>query len=321
MPLLHIPPEPEASEPRVWPKVAIPPAKVVEWTGPDGVTHRLATEPYVSITGRRGFGVITPEHVTERTMSGTVLMRDVRVTPRVMSVPLLIQDDTPEAYLAAYRALQASVVHKDRGTITPGTIRVILPDGSSRSIPAYYQGGLDPVEDHIDDMVWSRQEMPDLEFYAPDPAFQGPDISQSWRIVVDGRAFYPFYPLRLNPSQLGGSATVTNPGDLPAYPIWEITGPGTPTITNTDTGQEFAFTEELTAGQVVTVDTRPPDIAPETGLTAFDDSDTDFWPHFDGLPDLFDLPSGQTNLSIALDAATSDSRVALTFAPRYQAGW
>jgi hypothetical protein len=291
------------------------------WIGPDGTVFRLDDDPYTSLTGRTGFGPIRPEHVVERTMSGTALMRDVRLTPRVMTVPLLIQADTPSGYLSAYRALQASTIHKVRGSLVAGRMRVVLPDGSFREIPAYYQGGLDPVEDVLDDMLWSRQEHQDLEFYAPDPAFLGPGIPHAWQIVVAGRAFYPVYPLRLNPSQLGGTATVLNPGDLPAYPVWTITGPGTVTIANLDSGEQFGFSTELDPGQVVTVDTRPPDVAPDTGLTAVDDQGEDFWPHFDRLPDLFELPPGETRLALDLTSATEASRVDLVFTPRYQAGW
>lgn len=322
MPLLYVPPTREVQPPREWPKVPTPPPKELVWYGPDGSTIELTSGPYTSVTGRSGFGVVEPDPVVERTMSGAAWMRDVRATPRVMSVPLVIQGSSREEYLAAYRGLQRALRHhRPGGGIAPGVLRVVLPDGSWREIPAYYQGGLDMTEDVVDDLLWYRGEFPNLELYAPDPAFLGREEAHTWRIVVTARPFYPIYPVTLSPGELGGSATVTNPGDVDAYPIWELTGPGTPTVTNTDTGQSWGFTGELAPGQVVTVDTRPPDVAPDTGLTAVDGDGTDWWPNFDGLPDLWTLPPGTTTLEVTMTGATEDSLIRLRFRPRYLAGW
>lgn len=323
MPLLHIPPEPAPREPEGWPKVPTPPGKRIVWVSPDGTELLLSDgDPYINVTGRRGFGAVTPEHVTDRTMSGAALMRDVRVTPRVMNVPLLIQAGDQDTYLEAHRALVAATSHKrSSGRVVAGRIRVELPDGSYRQIDAYYQGGLDPSEDEIDDLIWSRQEHRDLEFYAPDPHFYGREVTQAWKIQIDARPFYPIYPIRVAPSQLGGNATFTNQGDADAYPVWEVTGPGTPVVTNVDTGETWGFGTALTEGESVTVDCRPPDIAPDTGLTAYDNTDVDWWPEFSGFPELFTLPPGETSLSISMTGATEDSKVRLTFAPRFRAGW
>ncbi|ASU83586.1 phage tail protein [Nocardiopsis gilva YIM 90087] len=322
MPLLHIPPETAPPEPPGFPKVPVAPGKRIVWIAPDGTELGLSDgDPYISVTGRSGFGAVRPEHVVDRTMSGTALLRDVRVTPRVMRVPLIVQAGDADAYLAAYRTLTASTRHKTGATVTAGTLRVELPDGSWRQITAYYQDGLDPHETELDDLMWSRQEHPSLEFYAPDPFFEGPEVTQAWKIVISSRAFYPIYPITVNPSQLGGSATFTNAGDADAYPIWEITGPGTPVVTNSDTGESWGFDTALGIGEVVTVDTRPPDIAPETGLTAVSGGGTDWWPNFAGFPELFLLPPGETSLQITMTGADEGSQVRLTYRPRYRAGW
>lgn len=321
MPLLYRPPTTDTPAPS-WPRVPVPPAKRIVWVGPDGSVHRLTDgAEYVSVTGRSGLGLVVPDLVTDRTMSGPALLRDHRPTPRVINIPLVVQGADQATYLAAHRALGASFRHKSGDTITPGRLRVELADGSWREIHAYYQGGLEPVESVLDDMMWLRQEHPNLEWYCPDPYFYGPEQNPSWRIVASGRAFYPIYPIKLNPSQFGGAAIVTNPGDADSYPVWEFVGPGTVTVTNTDTDEEFGFDASIPAGRTVTVDARPPDIEPETGLTATDDLGGDWWPNFDGLPSLFHLPPGVANLQITMTSATNDSLVRLRFAPRYQAGW
>lgn len=322
MPLLHIPPETVPPEPPGWPSVPVPPGKRLVWIAPDGSEFGLSDgDPYIGVTGRSGFGAVDPDHVVDRAMSGTGLLRDVRLSPRLMRVPLIVQAGDADAYLEAHRALVATTRHKVGGELVPGHLRVELPGGAWRQIACYYRGGLDPSEDVLDDLIWSRQEHPNLEFYAPDPHFSGPEVEHTWKIVVTSRAFYPLYPIKVNPSQLGGEATFVNEGDADAYPVWEVTGPGTPIVTNQDTGESWGFDTALTAGQVVTVDCRPPDVAPDTGLTAVDDSSTDWWPNFAGFPELFLLPPGETHLLITMTGATEDSQVRLSYAPRFQAGW
>jgi hypothetical protein len=292
------------------------------WVGPDGDEFPLTDgDEYTSITGRSGFGRVVPDLVTDATASGAARLADYRDTPRLMRIPLVVSGDDPDAYLASWRALVASTWHRRPGEVAMGRIRVELPDGSWRHIQAVYHSGLDPSEDVLDDLMWSRQEHQALEFWAPEPHFEGPEISLSWRLALDPVPFYPIYPLRLKASQVGGSATIDSPGDAPSYPVWQITGPGTPVVTSETTGQTWAFSEPVPAGRTVTVDCRPPSVAPDTGLTAVDDLGGDWWGRFAGWPELWDIPPGETRLSAQMIGATADTRLSVSFAPRYLAGW
>lgn len=322
MPLIIIPPPVPPPPPRVWPKVPTPPGKRIVWVAPDGDEFPLSDgDPYISVTGRSGFGRVVPDLVTSTTAPGAARLDDYRDSPRLMRVPLVVADRTPEEYLAAHRALVASTRHRRPDEIAMGRVRVELPDGSWRHIRAVYHGGLDPHEDELDDLMWSRQAHDSLEFWAPEPHFEGPEISMSWRLAADPVPFYPLYPLRVASSQVGGSATITSPGDAASYPIWEITGPGTPVVSNETTGQSWAFGEEIPAGTTVTVDCRPPSVAPETGLTAVDQNGVDWWDRFVGFPTLWEIPPGETRLAAQMVGATPDTRLRLRFAPRYLAGW
>lgn len=323
MPLVIVAPPVPEDPPRVWPKVPTPPGKRIVWVSPDGEELPLTDgDEYTSVTGRAGFGRVVPDLVTESTASGAARLADYRDSPRLMRIPLVVAGNDPDAYLAAHRALVASTRHRRPGQAPAlGRIRVELPSGSWREIPAVYHGGLDPAETELDDLMWSRQEHAALEFWAPEPHFVGPEIALAWRLAADPVPFFPLYPVRVASSQVGGSATIFSPGDADSYPVWEITGPGTPIITNADTGQTWAFDTEVPAGETVTVDCRPPSVAPDTGLTAVDSSGVDWWGAFAGFPDLWSIPPGRTRLVAGLSGATPDSRLRLAFAPRYLAGW
>jgi len=322
VPLIIVAPPVPVPPPRVWPKVAVPPGKRLVWISPDGEEFALSDgDSYTSVTGRAGFGRVVPDLVTEATAPGAARLADYRDSPRLMKVPLIVSGGDQDAYLAAHRALVASTRHRRPGRVAMGRIRVELPDGTWRHIGCVYHGGLDPLEDILDDLMWARQEHQALEFWAPEPHFEGPEISLSWRLALDPVPFYPLYPLRLKASQVGGSATILSPGDAPSYPVWRVTGPGTPVITNVTTDQSWAFSEPVPEGVTVTVDCRPPSVAPQSGLSARDDVGGDWWDRFAGWPQLWDIPPGQTLLSAQMIGATPDTRLSVSFAPRYLAGW
>lgn len=302
------------------PRAVRRPAKRLIWVDPTGVEWPLTGEGLESLTGRSGFGLTQYELVTQRMPSGGALVTGQRLTPRVLAVPLLVEAATPQGYLELHRAFSASLRHKRGGAVRAGRIRVELPDGTSRSIAAYYQGGFDPAEESLDDLVAARQAHPGLEFLCPEPTWEGEPVQRTWSSAA-GSSLYPIYPLEVAPSSVLGNLTEDVAGDSDAYPVWEITGPGTPTITNVTTGEQWAFTAPIPDGTTVTVDCRPVEVAPDTGLTAVDDSDTDWWPSFDENPQLWHLEAGTNELDVAVAGSTGDTRVMLTYAPRYQAGW
>jgi hypothetical protein len=69
----------------------------------------------------------------------------------------------------------------------------------------------------------------------------------------------PSTPPHLPPSQPYTTAgVIANAGSLPTWPVFVITGPVTnPVITYTGTPVSIGYTGTLTAGQVLTIDTRP----------------------------------------------------------------
>src|SRR5690606_30720906 len=80
---------------------------------------------------------------------------------------------------------------------------------------------------------------------------------------------------QVSSGQVLGETTLTNPGDVEAWPTWTITGPASlVTITHLDTGEEFAVDPgadgidhgPLLEGEQVVVTTDPPRVrGPEGG--------------------------------------------------------
>lgn len=304
--------------------------KRITWTSAVGDTIDLTSRAggYFTLTGREGFGPIDADIVADRMASGSSLPRAHRWQPRLMTNPLQIEGKTEAEYLARYRRLQASLRHPidpDTYLPVPGRITVELPDGSSRFIPALYQGGASPTEDHLDDVLAHWVRLPNLQFYAGFPLWQGADIGRSWQVSPATRPFYPIYPIRVKSSQVLDDATIFNPGDADAFPLWRLRGPGTPTIGNADTGAVFRFSEPIPSGVTVTVDCRPVELAPATGLTALDDQglgdSSDWWDRFVDFPAFWTVPPGTTHLNLAMTGADETSRIQLIALAGWQGGW
>ena len=310
---------------RATPPAPVPvglPRKHIVWETPSGDLIDLSDSAagYVSIPGRSGFGVVPRENVYDQHLDGAS-MRAVRVLPRVVSLPIRIQGSTTDEYLSRLRRLQAAFRHPvdpATGIPRPGKLRVLLPDGSARELRAYYNGGLDGTEDPLDDLILKMQEFPELEFLAVDPYWVGGVVnSPTWRTGVGTAWFGGPFPRMLSASQVLGGVSVLVPGDAECYPVWTITGPGSPVVRNETTGREWRFRDSapLSAGQTVTVDTRP-DV-----LTVVDDQGDSLYSALDEWPDLWPLEPGVNDLTVEMVGADTGSSIRFTAEIRWQAGW
>jgi hypothetical protein len=120
-------------------------------------------------------------------------------------------------------------------------------------------------------------------------------------------------PVELAPGALIGNVRVTNAGDADAHPVWAITGPGTPTLTNTTTGKSFGLAVPLAAGETVTIDTRP------TMQSAVDSAGRNRWPDLvkTSPRQLWPLIPGENVVDLQLAGADPGSRIVLSFTRRW----
>lgn len=306
-----------APEPPPSPPPAVAP-KRIRWTSPGGDVVPLsdAAVGYVSLPGRSGFGLPPREVVYDAAPNGGGVLRSIHDQVRVISLPLRIQGSSQQEYLTRLQRLQRAFRHRLGGEDLPGTLTVDLPDGTHRSIQAFYNGGLDGEESVMDDLLLYQQVFPQLEFLALDPYWMGDTVGDNWK-VEDTSAFFGTMPVPLVATQSLGSVTIDVPGDADAYPIWTITGPGAPTLTNNTTGRSLAFDggSPIASGRVVTIDTR------EDRLTVVDDLGDSYWSSLEPYPDLWTLEPGVNELTVSVASATSDTQVSVTATVRWQTGW
>ncbi|MCP2168137.1 phage distal tail protein [Goodfellowiella coeruleoviolacea] len=278
--------------------------EVIQHVDPDGVVTDLAVAWDVS--GRYGVTV----RLDEQGVPGQpgLLLRDVQHGARDISLSLWINAPTPAELQARLRDL----VHRMDPRRGDSVLRMTGPAGDTREITVRVVAGLDVAERLGDTSGPTTQRMP-IMCRAYDPYWAaGSDIVQQFQ-RGEAPKFFPFFPLRLASSEIWADVTVTNPGDVDAWPVWTIVGPGShPVIRNETTGKVLDLAVDLGGGESVTIDTRPrrKEVTRSDGTSAFGRLSwgSSFWP----------LAPGTNAISIEMGSAVSaDSRVVLSYRPRY----
>jgi phage-related protein len=235
-------------------------------------------------------------------------VRQVRAQGKEIALPIAFwADDSRAAYLARRRGLIRSLNPK-RGE---GTLTVAQADGTARTIGARYSAGLEGDESR--DAAGARWCINVLTFACPSPFWLGAEVVTEWRAATTG-TFFPILPLTVGNSQVLGAVTVDNDGDDDAFPVWTITGPATSiSLTNVTTGEVLVLTRTITVGDTIVIDTR------ERQQTALLNGTTNLWGDISDASTLWPLEPGINDLTLTVTGSTSNTRVRMTYQPRYLA--
>lgn len=216
------------------------------WVAPDGSSLPWPTQ---LLRGMAGRGLPPIEVVTRQVPQRAGAVRvAARHLERTISIPLLLDGD-----VSTHRTLLRSWGRALNCVAGTGTLRFDLVDGTQRQIAASFVGGLELAED----VGWMT--LADAQFLCHDPYFE--DVSETSDQVAGGTiasTFFPFFPLRLSSSEIAAELTVSNSGDVEAWPVITVRGPATnPSILNVTAGKTLALTGSIGAGETVTLDSRP----------------------------------------------------------------
>lgn len=211
------------------------------------------------------------------------------------------------------RSMLRSLIYKMDPTRGIGRLRVVAPGGDSREIFCRVSSGLGISEVLGEDAAIYAQRI-SATFIAHDPYWYSVgDTAIVYSGEVEASTFFPFFPLRLSAGAVFvDDDSITNPGDLEAWPVWTIEGPGADvTISNLTTDQQLVLSTTVSAGQSITIDTRP------GAKTVLDDSGTSLFSLLSATSTLFPLAQGTNHIQVAMDASTSESAIRLAFRARY----
>lgn len=268
-----------------------------EWRAADGETIRFVTRTEAE---QRMMPPVTIHTVRVPQAQGG-RFRHARHDERLATIPVVLpgpQTDRDELRRWA-RALDPV---KGEGTLT-----VVQGDHAGRQLVCAYEAGLDSFAEEYPSLGLTT-----LAFRAADPYWQDA-TEQSLVATIDSTAFtwFPFLPLVLGSSDVFAAATITNTGDVDAWPIVKVTGPGTDlNVTNQTTGLTWHFTGSIAAGSILIVDTRPGHKSARLdGVNVFGrlSDDSVLWP----------LVPGPNRISIGFASGTAASKVEFTWRNRW----
>ncbi|WP_370180426.1 hypothetical protein [Rhodococcus wratislaviensis] len=201
-----------------------------------------------------------------------------------------------------------------KGAFSPlasSLVTVSAPNG-----PRTLRGRLEGLQDVTDDGpmrdVHGRADY-ELTLGADHPFWQGAPVVYDFPYSDTGGGNYygptnaapPFVISRANAL---ASATVLNPGEVPAYPTWEITGPAQATV---GVGDHVTEVEALATGQRLTIVTDP------NGMAATDGDGNRAWLLLRTW-DFAALPAGESSTVLAsIVSGGPGASIRMTFAPNY----
>ncbi|QSE84080.1 hypothetical protein [Rhodococcus koreensis] len=202
-----------------------------------------------------------------------------------------------------------------KGAFSPlaaSLVTVAAPNG-----PRTLRGRLEALEDVTEGGgplrdVHGRADY-ELTLGADHPFWQGAPIVLDFPYADTGAANYygptnaapPFVISRANAL---ARATVLNPGEAPAYPTWEITGPATATV---GVGDHVTEVEALATGQRLTILTEP------NGMDVTDAEGNRAW-SFLRTWDFAALPAGESSTVLAgIVGGGPGASIRMTVTPNY----
>lgn len=153
---------------------------------------------------------------------------------------------------------------------------------------------------------------------ADEPEWLGTPVTATFNLAPTAASNYygasQGPPFTISAPTIGRTGSVSNPGDMPAYPIWRIIGPATTAAVGIG-DQIIQIPFALQAGQQVIINTR--------ARTITDGAGTNLWPLMGYATVPFaPVPSGgQIPISIGLEDGGATSQISITLTPRYRRAW
>lgn len=225
------------------------------WTGWDGSVWNLtsAAEGAVMLPGLRGLTMPPVVHYSSVYASVPgARWRGHTVDAREVFWPIqLYQDTGSQDWVDRDRAFWKTMRPEKTGVWT-----VKLPSGAERHLDCRFSNDGEGTITH--DPVLRGWSNYGITLVAEEPFWRATPIKREWSA---GGAL-PFYPegsgdgFTISPSTTLDSSAMPNPGDVDAYPVWEVHGPTTTAQVGVE-GRNITIPFAVGEGEVLVIDTAP----------------------------------------------------------------
>ncbi|WJN63429.1 Dit-like tail protein [Streptomyces phage phiScoe56] len=229
------------------------------------------------------------------------MYRRTRVLARDIDVPLDIvaknRDDLKKTLSRLARLLSG-----------PCTLRLVEDDGSSWSTDVVRVGGGEYV--YGENTTGNKDVQTVVTFRAGDPYWTSSvqTTQQIGGTTSAGTFVSGFMALPVASSQAIGSIMLENTGDVPAYPVWTVYGPGDNFKAISPSGETLWWKGTLTASQKLIVDTQRGTVVREDGSNQYS--------LLAPAPRFWAVEPGISTCTASLLNTTSASKITVAWKPR-----
>lgn len=267
--------------------------------------ENVIAHKFLKVAGRQGFGIAPTDVILRRGARGGAKFRRSRRNERVITFPVVIYGEDREQVEGRLRRF-ARLLQDDEET--PRLV-VCYPNGKRLYTEIHYKDGGD-VQYGSDDTNARDRAKWSLQIVAPDPYWTEEDPTvYTVGAAQSGRSIIPkLAELALSSSQTLGILDVENPGDVEAYPVWQIMGPADSFTAQLPDGRRIKYNAAIGSGHSITINTHDLTVKDELGVNKYINLDT--------APKFFPIPSGNTKISVIVENSTVDSRVSMYFNAR-----
>lgn len=297
--------------------MSMPPTPLqINYVDPDSNTWNLSDlslrNGYVC-TGIAGIEGLATSLQTIPMLDGTATPNIYIPQPGSIALGILVSrpaSDSEDDYYALLDRVARAFYNRRNELPVPGYLQVQRPDGTTRQIAVYTTSGL-----NTPDVAVSNHTVYSFTLQTPDPYWQ--DLVPQQLVFGIGSAvgILPVLPIALTGSTIVGTNTVVNNGNSQAWPVWTLTGPGTPTMRNLTTGRQWSLNSNISTGHVVQVTTKPgQQMAVNTTLS------TNIWDQLvlgGTLSNLWSLMAGANQISITMAGSAANTSVGLSWTNRW----
>ena len=267
------------------------------------------SDGYYLTTGFSGLGIPTTDVVISNSAGDGGTWRSTRRGVRTLDLPITVVDADRATVEAKLRRLATAL--SDR--VTAPKLLATYSDGTSYDLEVHYTGGAETTFGEDAGDTYCRWV---ITVQAPDPYWTSREavtFSLAASTATRGLLAPPagtqnaLGRLIVQSSQVLGSFVVDNIGEVDAYPVWTLEGTAS-SVTITKGGVGFTYTEAMTSGSKIIIDTK--------NATVRDTAGTNKYANLSTAPKLFALPSGQSTLSITAVGSDSTTKISGYYLPR-----
>ena len=224
-------------------------------SGEEIVLSDPTTTKWWELRGRPGFTAPEIEIISQKYANGVTKILRRLLTPRSVSMNMVITGDTTEERDASFFAMISKLMDVNGGNT--GKLYARRSDGVEVYLNCAYSSGLSIVEEY------RKFHRFTLEFYAPDPYFYKDledttiEVHEGSFLTLSDTLMFGYYH-KIGEFISEGSGVIMNTSGEYLQPVIRLQGVrGSITITNADSGYSIVISGlTMTNGQTLVIDTR-----------------------------------------------------------------